>query len=273
MNFEKQLQHYFTQEPSNGFHQLLVTVSRHFFVASSGKYSYQKKPLEATIKKPLLDRGRKSIVHFMIIDKMSECFYVETHTGDKLPSVIDFLHRAWSLKENHLFCGMPQQITVPGQIRTPELSRLLREFGIEDLQATSGFASGIPAVKKWEKQLAAFYYKKLYFSSFSKLLPKYASLINAGVSNSIGYNYNKYWLENLHTLRIPPDLIVFKKPYLSVLFDKPQIQTTSSEESIKETQVEIIRTTRNGFEFSPQEIPNLLKLANLLKHKVELVTQ
>ena len=45
----------------------------------------------------------------------------------------------------------------------------------------------------------------------------------------------------------------------------------SFEESFKETQVEIIRTTRNGFSFSPQERPNLSDLANRLRNTVDSI--
>lgn len=144
----------YQSEYSNQVHQLVVSVSRHFWRTKSGEFKHQKKPFEVSLAS--LGKSEKNhLVHYLISDHFSGLFYMEIAVAPTLPSVTDFLLRAWSRKDMLPFCGLPEMLTVPKTVsdQFPDLLPWLAQNSVEVLPATSGFQAGVRDLRTWEQHL------------------------------------------------------------------------------------------------------------------------
>ena len=139
---------------SNEVHQLIVSVSRHFYVTSMGQLKYQKKSFDVSLDK--LDKlTKRHIVNYMIRDHFSGLSYVEIVEARNMFPVFEFLHRAWSKKDVCPLYGLPRAITVPKNVRETwsELVPLLERMTVQPIKVTNGFQGGVREIRKWEEVL------------------------------------------------------------------------------------------------------------------------
>jgi hypothetical protein len=141
----------------NEVHQLVVAVSRHIRITSTGLLHFQKKPMEVSLL-TLGDASKEHIVHYMIRDHFSGVFYGEMHPSASLIPVEDFLFRAWSQKQECLFCGAPEGLSIPETVNKafPSLRPILPAWNIEEIKVTSGFQGGIRDIRTWEDYIRQF---------------------------------------------------------------------------------------------------------------------
>ncbi|MBF0185839.1 MAG: hypothetical protein HQM06_15830 [Magnetococcales bacterium] len=156
----------YTTEYPNQVHQVVVSVSRHFFIKKDGGLAYQKKPIETSPTKVGM-LTRRHVVHYLVRDHFSGAFYAEIHPIDDMSDIAEFLYRAWSRKEVHPFCGIPDFITIAASVieRFPRVQQLIHAYGIEFVKATSGFQSGIRDLRTWEENIRG----RLGLSHFDQL--------------------------------------------------------------------------------------------------------
>lgn len=156
---------------ANEVHQLVVSVSRHYYVTSSGKYKRQKKPFEARLDNPS-SFTKRHIVHYLIRDHFSGLFYAELTDSQSLFSIYEFLYRAWSPKKLHPLQGLPYGLTVPKNVRTmwPTLTSFLEEATVHPIDVTSGFQSGVRDLRTWEEVLRCGLYQSGYPPDYSEVL-------------------------------------------------------------------------------------------------------
>jgi len=96
----------------NQVHQLIVSVSKHFYIKKDGHIYYQKKALEIDLIR--LDKSKiNHVVHYLIRDHFSGTFYGEVSQSNNLMPVGEFLFNAWKQKEIDIFCGIPEFIILP----------------------------------------------------------------------------------------------------------------------------------------------------------------
>jgi hypothetical protein len=129
----------------------VVSVSKHISITKAGRLKFQKKPLDVTLAN-VARSDREHVVHYMIRDHFSGAFYGEICSSLSLMPVEAFLLRAWAEKDNYLFCGVPDYISIPKTVGTAfqTVYKFVDEFGIEILEVTSGFQGGIRDIRTWE---------------------------------------------------------------------------------------------------------------------------
>jgi hypothetical protein len=142
-------------EYSNQLHQLLVSVSKHFYFGSDGNAKYQEKPMEVNIKNYHKSR-REHLVYYILRDHFSGSFTFRIATTKRLLPLADFLYYAWSeaVGEEKFLWGMPDSLFIPRMITTDELFSGLNNLNIEPLNPPSGFASGIRIIGDIEAHLS-----------------------------------------------------------------------------------------------------------------------
>ena len=165
------MQNIYITEHSNDVHQLMVSVSRHYFITSNGKYKQQKKKFEAQIDKPDSFTKRHA-VNYMIRDHFSGLYYAELTDTNNIFSVSEFLYRAWSKKQGNSLYGAPLSISVPKTVRTvwPKLVPFLEEMEIIVIDVTSGFHGGIRDIRTWEEYLRSGPYKTGFPPDFTEVV-------------------------------------------------------------------------------------------------------
>ena len=139
---------------ANEVHQLVISVSRHFWVGKDRVIRYQEKPFDVALAK--LGRSPKQhLVHYLIRDHFSGLMYAEIGVSETLFSAREFLLRAWSRKDRLSFSGLPHAVTVPKTVQETyhELLPWLDELGVRVIPATSGFQAGVRDLKTWEEHL------------------------------------------------------------------------------------------------------------------------
>lgn len=139
---------------SNQVHQLVVSVSRHFYVTKSGHLKFQKKQMEISLAS--LDQSEKEhVVHYLIRDHFSGAFYGEMHSSKALTLIEDFLSRAWTPKTEYPFCGTPEYLTIPKTVEAafPTVNKFIESLQIEPIPVTSGFFAGVRDVRTWEEHI------------------------------------------------------------------------------------------------------------------------
>lgn len=158
---------------SNNVHQLLVAVSKRFYVTKEGKFKCQSTPFKAVIGKPS-SYTKTHVVHYMITDHYSGLFYSEVTTTDDLFPIEAFLERAWGEKSGHPMQGVPDLLLVPKSVFNafPSLSAWLQPKPIELVRVTSGFQAGIRSIRTWEEVLrtgGSFRYQTGYPPDFTEV--------------------------------------------------------------------------------------------------------
>jgi hypothetical protein len=145
----------------NHVHQLIVSVSKHYFLTKDGCLKYQQKPFEISLSK-LSESKKTNIVIASIRDHTTGLFYAEIFNGPSIPNIYNFLKEAWLPKDNYPFCGLPELITLPKVVEAqyPFLSSALKELGVNTIPVTSGFQGGVRDIKTIESSLAVCYGKE-----------------------------------------------------------------------------------------------------------------
>lgn len=139
---------------SNEVHQLIVSPSKHFYVAKDRTLKYQKKPFEVNLNN-ITNSKKTHVVHFLIRDHFSGLFYWEICPSDSILLIHEFLFRAWSKKENHPFYGVPEFLTIPTKIQSyfPNIVKFVEKIGTTYLKVTSGFQGGVRDIRTVEDEL------------------------------------------------------------------------------------------------------------------------
>lgn len=145
----------YQSEYSNQVHQLIVSVSKHLFATKTGRLKSQQKPMEVKLA-ACSSADKEQVVHYLIRDHYSGVFYAEIHPGSALIPLEDFLYRAWSQKEEYLFCGAPDWMSIPRTVSEgfPAIIDFIGTYDIKSFKVTSGFQSGaIRDIKTWEQHI------------------------------------------------------------------------------------------------------------------------
>lgn len=139
---------------ANEVHQLVVSVSRHLWVTKAGELRYQQKPFEVSLA-AARESEKRHLVHYLVRDHHSGLFYAEVGVSPELPSVREFLRRAWSPKGRLSFRGLPSAITVPNTVADffGNLLDWLAQIQVNVIPVTSGFQAGVCDLKTWEDRL------------------------------------------------------------------------------------------------------------------------
>ncbi|MDP1771780.1 MAG: hypothetical protein Q8L15_05795 [Methylobacter sp.] len=139
----------------NHAQQLIVSVSKHYYVTKNNILKYQVKPFETTLTN-LNESNKTNVIVMSIRDHWSGMFYAEISLGPNLPSLTDFLQRAWSPKDDFPFCGIPVLMSLPRTVESlyPSLPKAIENLGIKLFAVTSGFQGGIRDIKTIESHLA-----------------------------------------------------------------------------------------------------------------------
>lgn len=89
---------------SNQYQQLLVTVSKHFYVQKEGSLAWQQKAFGVNINNS--SKAKKELlVHYILRDAFSGSFYLELATTQTLLPLVNFLFSAWKKAEKKgLYC-------------------------------------------------------------------------------------------------------------------------------------------------------------------------
>lgn len=136
----------------NEVQQLLVSLSRNYYVGADGNLKFQKKPFEFNFD-TVSRSSKKLMVSYLLRDHFSGVYYAEVTTHDRLLNLGSFLFRAWGQKERYEFCGVPQSLLVPQLVvdKWPQLLDLLDACGITALKPRSGFETGMIDMKNWQR--------------------------------------------------------------------------------------------------------------------------
>lgn len=144
----------YRSEHPNHVHQLVASVSKHYYATKDGYLKYQQKPVEISLA-AVAEQTRSHLILFSLRDHCTGLFYAEVGFGPRLPSITDFLTRAWSPKVDYAFHGLPRFLTIPQTVEAafPGLGARVRTLGIELIEVTNGFQSGVRDVKTLEESL------------------------------------------------------------------------------------------------------------------------
>ena len=200
------VQNRYITDYSNQVHQLIVSVSRHFYITADGKLKYQKKPFEAKLGHQD-SYSKRHLIHYMIRDHFSGLFYAEISDTNDMYPVLEFLYRAWSRKDLHPLHGLPDAVTVPKNLRVlwPTLVPFLEKEAIEPIDVTSGFQGGVRDIRTWEQELR--FYPYMYDSQPDYMnIREKAEIICAKLNTSEirGGHKSTVWMENLcGNVRVP----------------------------------------------------------------------
>jgi len=202
----------------NEVHQLLVSVSKNYYVRKDGIIKYQSKPLPydlATVDKS--DKTR--IIHFIMRDHYSGFYYAEMCLHTEILNIGKFLYNAWSDKNNYEFKGAPKFLMVPKivEVKWSSLKDIVEKFGIKLFSLQSGFANGIIEIKYWQKAIRNFIAisridDHTFDEKFEWLKSKNIDICN--YANKVSFESNKEsryekWKNNIKTVYVPTKLSSF----------------------------------------------------------------
>lgn len=210
-------------EHSNQLYQLLVSVSRHFYIKKDGFLTYQEKPMEVNLKS--LGKSKKEhLVYYIVRDHFSGNFVIRLTTSTALMPLAEFLHYAWSgPAESKYLWGMPDFLWVPKNIATPELFKGLEVLGVIADNPPSGFASGIRIIPSIEEQLF-FIMARLSEPTLEIINQRLDEVYRYMLNLNFGENKVEKWRENLpqgHP-KNPPEFRKFIKLFM---VDQPEKHT------------------------------------------------
>lgn len=141
-------------EGPNHVHQLVLSVSKHFYATANGDLKYQQKPMDVSLEK-LTNAKRRHMVVYAIRDHTSGLFYAELAFAPALPDVRQFLGRAWRPKQDYPFRGLPRVLVVPKvtEHAFPGISAEVMEMGTRVIEPSSGFMGGVRDIRTVEDRL------------------------------------------------------------------------------------------------------------------------
>ncbi|MBK3801298.1 hypothetical protein GAY33_19070 [Azospirillum brasilense] len=204
----------YQSDHANQVHQLLVSVSKHFYVRRNGTIAFQWKAIDIDLAR-IQTAKRNHVVHYLLRDHYSGAFYAEVTTSDRLIDLGEFLYRAWAEKETgpgedapYLFRGMPDALTVPAKVmeRFPGVARIMEACGIAYIKATSGFQAGVRDLKTWEEEFRYRFWRidePVGFEVAQSMAPACACLMSGDRYN--GRSKIREWTAGNPSIRLPPD--------------------------------------------------------------------
>ena len=208
----------------NQVHQFTISVSKHFYLTKSGILKYQNKKLDATLK-TIESSTKIHIVYYLIRDHTSGLFYAELTTSDKLIEPLNFLYRAWSKKEELVFCGMPKMILVPKTIQlfSPNICQILESNQVEKVNVTSGFQNGIGNITNIEKIIQSYIGKPVTDFYVAAIL---ACKLNAEKTlRNTKITKTECWVKNIQKIKLPP--VQWEKNLISSFVSEPSMNSTT----------------------------------------------
>lgn len=148
------MQQTYQSDYPNQVHQLMVSVSRHLYLIKNSSVRFQKKKFEHNLAN-MHKSEKEQVVHYLIRDHFSGAFYAEATSSSQLIPVDQFLLRAWSKKQEYIFCGLPEYLSIPNTVAEafPNLLSWVDSLGVKLLEVTSGFQGGIRDLPTWEEYL------------------------------------------------------------------------------------------------------------------------
>ena len=187
---------------SNETHQLLVSMSRHFYVAKHGVIRYQEKPMDVHMGN-LQGLKKEHLVYYVLRDQFSGNFYFEVATTASFIPLLDFLYRGWKREndEDH-FYGLPIVLSVPKRISSPELLAGLEKLGVETFHPSSGFASGIRVLRDLEDNLCYYLLRRSAIHSLESIRLHKDSIYSYMLRRRYEDDRVKLWEKSL-----PPELL------------------------------------------------------------------
>ncbi|NLW47161.1 MAG: hypothetical protein GXY86_07475 [Firmicutes bacterium] len=210
-------------EQSNQLHQLLVSVSRHFYITKDGFLTYQEKSMEVNLKS--LGKSKKEhLVYYIVRDHFSGNFVIKLTTSTALIPLAEFLHYAWSgPAEGKYLWGMPGFLWVPKTIAISEFFKGLEVLGVIADNPPSGFASGIRIIPSIEEQLL-FIMARLSEPTLEIMNQRLDEVYRYMLNLNFDENKVEKWRENLpqgHP-KNPPEFREFTKFFM---VDQPEKHT------------------------------------------------
>ena len=189
----------------NHVHQLMVTVSKHYYVSKDGLLKYQKKPFEIKLSDVKAEK-RSHLLVFTIRDHFSGLFYAEVQTGPELPDIYRFLRSAWSEKVHHPMQGLPELMTIPKSVETsyPGLIENIDALGIRLVEVSSGFQGGVRDIRTIEDSLAVATDKTL--EEVRKWLLASKKYIDNQKSRNGLDTKRELWNKEVRDVRQPPEI-------------------------------------------------------------------
>ena len=144
----------YKRDHANENHQLMIAVSKHWYITRDGCLQWQMKPMEIDLR-TCGASDRIHVVNYIIRDHYSGLFFAAVSRSDEQRSAEDFLTEAWSTKAEHPLVGPPEHLCVAKTCLAafPMLAEFLREHKVRILDATSGFQSGIRDAQTWNSCL------------------------------------------------------------------------------------------------------------------------
>jgi hypothetical protein len=155
--------------------------------------------------------SKEHVLHYLIRDHFSGVFYAELYSSSTLTAVEEFLFRAWSLKVDYPFCGVPDYVSIPKTVRTafPTIIKLVDAYGIKTVDVTSGFQSGaIRDIKTWEQHVCG----EIRCDEGLGLLQAWTPEVSARISSDLNGEYSgrqskiyKWDYGVREPIRLPPE--------------------------------------------------------------------
>lgn len=195
------MQEYRTLYPNHA-HQLTVSVSKHYWITNDGILKYQNKKMEVTLDK-VGHSPKNHLIHFILRDHCSGAVYSEVTSSRSILSLSKFLYKAWSQKEDYVFCGIPELLTIPKTVEAvfPEIKEKVMSLGIECPQVTSGFQAGVRDVKTIEEYMK--FFANLSFIDNHSSLNKIYSYISSKDARIGKQSKIEMWRSNINSVTIP----------------------------------------------------------------------
>ena len=121
---------------------------------------FEKNKFEKTVK------FKSRVQRYVLVDHYTGAFYIEYFLaqGERRADYIDFLNRAWSLKddEGYPFCGMPKILYTDKSSALASLTDYFASFDVELLIHERGNPRAKGAVENWMKHIEGYFESTLY---------------------------------------------------------------------------------------------------------------
>ena len=198
-------QHYRSLHP-NHVHQLVASVSKHYYAGKDGLLKYQDKPFETSLAK-LAGASRSHMVIYSLRDHFSGLFYAEVGFGPELPSMRSFLARAWRPKPHPSdlpLCGVPELMMIPKTVRSafPDVVSGIEHMGVGLVDVTSGFQGGIGDLNTIESSIG--YYIGKPVDQVAAFLPVLCGWRAKDKLRNTGRTKIDVWREHVPAVRLLP---------------------------------------------------------------------
>ena len=157
--------------------RLLITVSGHLLIRADGRISYQKKHHGVTLK-TLRSAKQDPLIHFFVCDPNYQIQYAEIGRKERLPSIREFLKRAYDAKHSLLSAPIDGEIIVPQGVvdAFPSIIDDLKSLGITGLKPFSASDSGVSFLRNWERAIKyrMCNHSEAIFEKVAPVIPKIA---------------------------------------------------------------------------------------------------